>query len=70
MIEKVSKKSTDLTELNLLGNKTIMSYADFHQIFTDGSAFKGIINAGYRARIDYTDSEFDHFHKQLTIWYS
>ena len=36
-----------------------MSYADFHQIYTDGSAFKGIINAGYGARIEYTDSDCD-----------
>ena len=40
-------------KLNLIGSKTITTYTDFHQIFTDGSAFKGTLNAGFGARIEY-----------------
>ena len=59
LVEKISKSNSDSVELNLIGNKTITSYTDFHQIFTDGSAFKGTLNAGFGARIEYLDKECD-----------
>ena len=59
LVEKISKSNSDSVELNLIGNKTITTYTDFHQIFTDGSAFKGTLNAGFGARIEYLDKECD-----------
>ena len=38
------------------GLKTVQEYPDnWTQVYTDGSAFKGTINAGYGVRIEYTD---------------
>ena len=56
LIEEVSKAKTDPVELYQIGIKTIMSYPDnLHQVYTDGSAFKGTINAGCGARIEFKD---------------
>ena len=56
LIEEVSKVKTDPVELYQIGIKTIMSYPDnIHQVYTDGSAFKGTINAGCGARIEFKD---------------
>ena len=47
LIEEVSKKNSDPVSLYNAGVKTILSYSDeFHQIYTDGSAFKGYYKAG------------------------
>ena len=52
LIEEVSKKNSDPVSLYNAGVKTILSYSDeFHQIYTDGSAFKGYYKAGCGARI-------------------
>jgi len=60
LVEKVSKKHTDPVELNLLGIRTILSYPEhFVMVYTDGSADKGTINAGYGARIEYADRTCD-----------
>ena len=52
--EEVSKKTTDPLELHLTGVRTILDYPDdIIHVYTDGSAFKGTINAGLGARIEY-----------------
>ena len=52
--EEVSKKNTDPVELHLTGVRTILDYPDnIIHVYTDGSAFKGTINAGLGARIEY-----------------
>ena len=54
--ENVSKKRSDPIELHLTGVRTIMDYPDdWTHVYTDGSAFKGTINAGLGARIEYPD---------------
>ena len=41
-----------------------MSYSDdLNKIFTDGSAFKGTINAGYGARIEYADNSYEEIYE-------
>ena len=56
LIEEVSKKNSDPVSLYNAGVKTILSYSDeFHQIYTDGSTFKGYYKAGCGARIEYSD---------------
>ena len=58
LIEEVSKGKTDPVDLYNIGVRTIMSYPEnFHQIYTDGSAFKGTRNAGCGARIEYVEYE-------------
>ena len=38
------------------GLKTVQEYPDnWIQVYTDGSAFKGTMNAGYGVRIEYAD---------------
>ena len=60
LIEEVSKKNSDPVSLYNAGVKTILSYSDeFHQIYTDGSAFKGSFKAGCGARIEYSDKSCD-----------
>ena len=60
LIEEVSKKNSDPVSLYNAGVKTILSYSDeFHQIYTDGSAFKGYYKAGCGARIEYSDKTCD-----------
>ena len=64
LIENITKKNSDPAELNLYGNKTVMSYSDdLNKIFTDGSAFKGTINAGYGARIEYADNSCEEIYE-------
>ena len=56
LIEDVSRTNTDPVELYNIGVKTISSYPDnFHQVYTDGSALKGIFRAGCGARIEFCD---------------
>ena len=58
--ENVSKKTTDPLELQLTGEQTIMDYPDnWIHVYTDGSAFKGTINAGLGARIEYPDGSLE-----------
>ena len=50
--ERVSKKDTDPLELHLTGMQTILEYPeDYIHVNTDGSAFKGTINAGLGDRV-------------------
>ena len=40
----------------MAGQKTILDYpSDWIHVYTDGSALKGVVNAGYGARIEYPD---------------
>ena len=58
--EKVSKKTTDPLELHLTGVRTILDYPDDHiHVYTDGSAFKGTINAGLGVRIEYPEGSLE-----------
>ena len=60
LVENVSKKHTDPVELNLIGIRTILAYPEQSVlVYTDGSADKGTINAGFGARIEYTDRSCD-----------
>ena len=60
LIEEVSKRTTDPVDLKHIGIKTILSYPEnTHQIYTDGSASKGSKNAGFGARIEYSDKTCD-----------
>ena len=64
LIEEVSKKNSDPVSLYNAGVKTILSYSDeFHQIYTDGSAFKGYFKAGCGARIEYSEKTCDEIFK-------
>ena len=54
LIEDISKKNSDTVYLMLTAQKTIDSYPEeWIHIYTDGSAFKGIMNAGYGSRINF-----------------
>ena len=45
-----------------------MSYSDdLNKIFTDGSAFKGKINAGYGARIEYADNSYQEIYEPCRV---
>ena len=56
LIEDISKKNSDTVYLMLTAQKTIDSYPEeWIHIYTDGSAFKGIMNAGYGSRIKFPD---------------
>ena len=60
LVENVSKKHTDPVELNLIGIRTILAYPEQSVlVYTDGSADKRTINAGFGARIEYTDRSCD-----------
>ena len=60
LIKKATKKNCDEAELFTLGQQTINSYAnDCIHVFTDGSAFKGTVNAGYGVRIEFPDGTGD-----------
>ena len=56
LTEKLSKKSTDVIDLQRAGLQTIQMYPDdcIH-VYTDGSASQGTVNAGYGARIEFPD---------------
>ena len=58
--EKMSKKGSDVIDLQVTGLQTISKYPDdcIH-VYTDGSAFKGAVNAGYGARIEYPDNTLE-----------
>ena len=50
------KKDTDPVDLLIAAEQTIGQYPeDEIHVYTDGSAFKGTVNAGYGARIQYPD---------------
>jgi len=60
LIEKIEKKNTDPIHIMIGAEKTIASYPeDIIQIYTDGSAFKGTLHAGYGVRIEYPDRSCD-----------
>ena len=53
---KVNKKTDDLINLKITGLETIQSYPDYWtHVYTDGSAMKGTVNAGYGVKIYYPD---------------
>ena len=64
--ERVSKKDTDPLELHLTGMQRILEYPeDYIHVYTDGSAFKGTINAGLCVRVEYPGgSEADRLGSQ------
>ena len=53
---KINKKEDYLINLKITGLKTIQSFPDdcIH-VYTDGSAMKGTVNAGYVAKIYYPE---------------
>ena len=57
---KMSKQSSDVLDMQKTGLQTIQSYPDncIH-VYTDGSAFKGTVNAGYGVRIEYPDKSLE-----------
>ena len=65
LTEKLSKKSTDVIDLQRTGLQTIQMYPDdcIH-VYTDGSASQGTVNAGYGARIEF-DNSSSKFHWTL-----
>ena len=58
--EKMSKKSSDIIDLQMTGLQTISKYPDdcIH-VYTDGSASQGTVNAGYGARIEFPDGSLE-----------
>ena len=55
---KVNKKTDDLINLKITGLETIQSYPDhWIHVYTDGSALKGTVNAGYGVKIFYPDEK-------------
>ena len=56
LIQNISKKNTDVVSLMNIAQRTIDSYPEtWIHIYTDGSAFKGTMNAGYGARVQFPD---------------
>ena len=56
LIEDINKKNSDVVSLMYAAQRTIDSYPDeWIHIYTDGSAFKGTMNAGYGARVQFPD---------------
>ena len=54
LVEDVTKKNTEKHELYIIGHQTINTYpSDSIHVFTDGSAFKGTVNAGFGVRIEF-----------------
>ena len=53
------------------GQETIDSYPDeWIHLYTDGSAFKGTMNAGYGARIEYADKTCNDIHSPCGVFCS
>ena len=53
------------------GQETIDSNLDeWIHLYTDGSAFKGTMNAGYVARIEYADISCNDIHSPCGVFYS
>jgi ribonuclease HI len=60
LIKDITKKGSDPVYLLTVADETISSYPEeWIHVYTDGSAFKGTINAGYGARIEYPDQSCD-----------
>ena len=58
--ENISKKGADLIQLQMTGLQTIQEYPDnCTHVYTDGSAFKGTVNAGYGARLEFSDKSLE-----------
>ena len=56
LFEDINKKDSDVVYLMNTAQKTIDSYPDeWIHVYTDGSAFKGIMNAGYGSRVQFPD---------------
>ena len=57
---QVSKKSSEPSELSLIGKETISTYTgNITRVYTDGSAFKGTTNAGCGILIEYNATNHD-----------
>lgn len=68
---EVSKKETGPNELMVKGQETIDSYPEeWIHVYTDGSSFKGTINAGYGARIEYADKSWSEIHSPCGVFCS
>ena len=58
--ENLTKKGADLIKLQMTGLQTIQDYPDnCTHVYTDGSAFKGTVNAGYGARLEFSDKSLE-----------
>ena len=58
--ENLSKKGADLIQLQMTGLQTIQEYPEnCTHVYTDGSAFKGTVNAGYGARLEFPDKSLE-----------
>ena len=63
LIDTEANKKTDLVELKKSAEKTIASYSDrWIHVYTDGSAFKATINAGYGVLICFPDGSSNKIH--------
>ena len=63
---ELSKKTSDVTDLHLTGMQTILDYSDkWVQVYTDISAFKGTVYAGFGAKIEYQDGSFQEISNPL-----
>ena len=52
----INKKNIDPVDLLFIAEKTIGQYPEnWIHVYTDGSAFKGTVNAGYGSRIQFPD---------------
>ena len=59
LISPTPNKSEDPDQLKQIAENTIETYSNWIHIYTDGSAMKGTINAGYGFRIEYPDGSLD-----------
>ena len=56
LVKEMAKKETDPLDLKITAEKTIAIYPDnWTHIYTDGSAFKATVNAGYGALLCFPD---------------
>ena len=66
--KEVSKKHSDPVELMVAGLKTVQDYPDeWIKVYTDGSAFKGTMNAGYGVRIEHTDKTTEELYNPCGV---
>ena len=55
LIEDINKKDSNVVYFMNTAQKTINSHYPDERIYTDGSAFKGIMNAGYGSHVQISD---------------
>ena len=63
-LQNINKKNTDVDSLLNIAQRTIDRYLEtWIHIYTDGSAFKGNMNAGYGARVQFPDQTREELFK-------